>query len=122
MKKTVFAVLVVMLAMAMVFFDNVMAQEKPADIRGEWKVISVRCLDILAEKDGVKRIFQYKPPSSPLGMSPLQILGSCLNVKPGWIIFVESEEKYSFFPPSASVPAAIVPAKPKPQSKVPAKK
>ena len=44
---------------------TVMAQaavQPSAEIKGEWRVIAVNCLDILAEKDGVRRVFQYRLP------------------------------------------------------------
>lgn len=70
------------------------------DLKGQWKVVNINCPEVLAEKDGEKRIFQYESPYGRYNASLLTKIKLCQKtVKPGWIIFVNSTRNYSFFPP-----------------------
>lgn len=68
-------------------------------IAGEWTVISVNCLDVLAEKDGQRRTFHYRMPAGYHG-SVYTTRAMCSRVRPGWIVYVESANQYHFFPPT----------------------
>jgi hypothetical protein len=76
-------------------------QSVPSGLKGEWRVVSTNCLDVIAEKGGLRHVFVFKPPTGydPGMAGDMGIMAKCKEVKPGWIIIAESEEKYSFFPP-----------------------
>lgn len=83
-------------------------------IKGQWKVIAVNCMDILAEKEGKRKIFTYQPPEGQKHLMDIKKMLLCRkDVKPGWIIQVESEDKYALFPPPALQIKAKESVKPK---------
>lgn len=96
---------------------RVMAQStRQPTIRGEWRVISTNCLDVIAEKGGLTRVFIFKPPTgyNPGPAGDLGVLAKCQKVQAGWIIVVESEAEYSFFPPVSPAAAKSKSAAPSP--------
>jgi hypothetical protein len=91
---------VLMLMIALVFlgtFLSAFSCEKPIPpskeelekAAGTWKVINVNCPNILAEKEGEKKIFR----------AATLITGECIDkIEPGWIVFVGKDGKYAYFP------------------------
>lgn len=81
------------------------AKAKIVPLRGEWKVVNVNCLSVLAEKDGERMTFRYRlPAGNRITTEPeftKEMMRVCQEtVKPGWIIHVESKHRYAFFPPA----------------------
>ena len=72
-----------------------------AKAKGTWQVISVNLPEVLAEKEGVRKVFYYV--DSLWGhLCLLFTKEEDIRIKPGWIIEVEEDGFYSFFPPPES--------------------
>ena len=80
-------------------------KEELAKMKGTWQVININLPDVLAEKEGVRKVFQYF--DSLLGHLLLLLSKEeDILIKPGWIIEVDEYGYYSFFPP---LPPATAP-------------
>ncbi len=65
------------------------SKEELEKTAGTWKVVNVNCPNILAEKEGEKKIFR----------APTLTTGVCIDrIEPGWIVFVGKDGKYAYFP------------------------
>jgi len=84
---------------AIVFLNSCTSSGMDKELQGEWKVVSVNCPEVLAEKEGKRKVFQYHHSSGKNHLVSFRVAECKKNVKSGWIIQV-GEVFYSFFPPA----------------------
>lgn len=92
-------ILIVIVVLSLLVFTSAGCAKKDVDteeIRGEWKVVSVNSPKVLAEKDGKRRVFMFRAPHETTYFNLIKL---CRKVEAGWIIQVESSQRYHFFPP-----------------------
>lgn len=93
--KKIFGMIAVAVVMAMICGCEKAKSVEDPKIKGEWKVINKNCPEILAEKNGERKIFRFRTPYPYTGIERARL---CKQVQPGWTIEVISENEYSFFP------------------------
>jgi len=84
------------IAVALFFCVGCAIKEEPG-LKGEWIVVSTNGPDILAEKNKMRRVFRFRPSADHYSTSDFDKLSQ--EVKPGWVIEVENNHRYCFFPP-----------------------
>lgn len=108
MKKwlLVLSVLAAIVGMAWGCSKSSEEKEKIAKMKGVWTVTNVNCPDIFAKKGGETKVFFYRDnyPNSYYG----SVKKCASQVKPNWIVAVDEEGDYSFFPPATPAPVEEV--------------
>lgn len=100
MKKIILLIIAVAVLVGCGKYQAAVEKVEKEELKGQWRVITVNCPEILAEKGGEKKVFQYEPPYSRYNMPLITKTRICQRtVSPGWVIYVTSDRNYSFFPP-----------------------
>ena len=100
MKKIVIVLVAIVVLVGCERYNAAVEKVEKEEIKGQWKVVAVNCPEVLAEKDGEKKVFQFETPYSRYNMSLLTKTRICQRtVRPGWVIYATSYRNYSFFPP-----------------------
>ncbi|MEW5817811.1 MAG: hypothetical protein AB1798_20760 [Spirochaetota bacterium] len=103
-----FGMIVMIVLVAVLCGCGTKAKVEDPRIKGEWKVLSANCPEILAEKDGARKVFIFRRPKGRIqivessAQTEKERMSMCRQVQTGWIIWAESEREYSFFPASAA--------------------
>ncbi len=102
MKKIILVLVAVLAVMVVYGCDNEKISKAEAKkMVGTWKVVSVNCPEVLAEKDGQYRTFNYK--TDDMEASYPVIIQECRQqVRPGWMVQVKTPNNYWLFPPVVS--------------------
>ncbi|TAN58272.1 hypothetical protein EPN15_01520 [Patescibacteria group bacterium] len=100
MKKIILALVAIVMLVSCERYNAAVEKVEKEELKGQWRVITVNCPEVLAEKDGKKKVFQYESPYNRYNMSLLTKIRICQRtVSPGWVIYATSNRDYSFFPP-----------------------
>ena len=100
MKKIVLVLVAIVVLVGCERYNAAVEKVEKEELKGQWKIITVNCPEVLAEKYGQKKVFQYETPYSRYNMSLFTKTRLCQRtVRPGWVIYVTADRDYSFFPP-----------------------